>query len=351
MEENGKKGNLTELQKKAIEIAQRYQGLKLKEKIRIIAQAFGCADGIIKTSPCTGKWRGTSDMSILFDNGVSLFMGNCLTPKAKTVKVQTECVNSALVQFNPEIIQATKEAALPVLLRREARDNEIAVQKGLKPYILLNVEFNDGADGKTGGCLGWYYVTLAVDGKICTHLETGLYYDIVDGKVRETHTRADYFTAGALKEADVDYVFNNVGFSTESTLYTVPLRDDVRERAEKRLSERRASQKAQGITFPVCQCKDRLGAACYCDSFGSSRVSETLQEQQTEFTPDSMETGETVQTPRGTFHVTDMSRKQMEAAGYGLHHESEDGKYLIMANGTRAFAIRVQDYTGRKADE
>ena len=34
-----------------------------------------------------------------------------------------------------------------------------------------------------------------------------------------------------------------------------------------------------------------------------------------------------------------MSREQMEAAGYGLHHQSDDGKYLIMGNGTRAFAI------------
>ena len=55
--------------------------------------------------------------------------------------------------------------------------------------------------------------------------------------------------------------------------------------------------------------------------------------------PNDRETGETVRTPRGTFHVTDMSREQMEAAGYGFHHESEDGKYLIMANGSRAFAI------------
>ena len=32
----------------------------------------------------------------------------------------------------------------------------------------------------------------------------------------------------------------------------------------------------------------------------------------------------------------------MEAAGYGVHHQSEDGKYLIMGNGTRAFAIPAQ---------
>ena len=64
--------------------------------------------------------------------------------------------------------------------------------------------------------------------------------------------------------------------------------------------------------------------------------------------PDALETGETVQTPRGTFHVTDMSREQMEAAGYGFHHQSDDGKYLIMGNGSRAFAIlneEVQEHT------
>ena len=142
---------LTELQEKALEIADRYKDLPLQAKIDVIAQAFGCKTGEIHTSPCTGKWRGTSDMTIRFDNGASLFIGNHLTPKAKTVKVQTECVNRTLVQYNPEIVKATKEAALPALLQREAKDNEIAAQKGLKPYTLLNVEFNDGADQQSSG--------------------------------------------------------------------------------------------------------------------------------------------------------------------------------------------------------
>ena len=243
---------LTDLQKKAVEIADRYKDLPLQGKIDIIAQAFSCKTGEIRTSPCTGKWRGTSDMSIRFDNGASLFIGNHLTPKTKTVKVQTEYVNSALVRYNPEIVQATKEAALPALLRREAKDNEIAAQKGLKPYTLLNVEFHDGADEQTGGYIGWYYVTLAVDGKICTHLETGLSHDIADGKVSDTPTRADYFTAGALKETDVDYVFNNVGFSSASTLYALPLREDVRERAEQTLAQRSADQPERD-TFSIYQ--------------------------------------------------------------------------------------------------
>lgn len=76
-----------------------------------------------------------------------------------------------------------------------------------------------------------------------------------------------------------------------------------------------------------------------------------LYEQQAAPTPDDRETGETVRTPRGTFHVTDMSREQMEAAGYGFHHESEDGKYLIMANGSRAFAIPSGDTPEHTAPE
>ena len=76
-----------------------------------------------------------------------------------------------------------------------------------------------------------------------------------------------------------------------------------------------------------------------------------LYGQQAAPTPDDQETGETVRTPRGTFHVTDMSREQMEAAGYGFHHESEDGKYLIMANGSRAFAIPNGDTPEHTAPE
>ena len=414
---------LTELQKKAMEIADRYKDLPLQAKIDVIAQAFGCKTGEIHTSPCTGKWRGTSDMTIRFDNGASLFIGNHLTPKAKTVKVQTECVNRTLVQYNPEIVKATKEAALPALLQREAKDNEIAAQKGLKPYTLLNVEFNEGADEKTGGLMGWYYVTLAVDGKICTHLETGLNHDISDGKVSDTPSRADYYPAGALKEADVDYVFNNVGFSSASTLYTVPLRDDVRERAEKTLAERRAVAPEQGDTFTIYQLKggpetrdyrfeayeslqeaglavDRQNydlvytapldgkttlediyrtfnldrpadftghslsvsdvvvltrsgkeEAHYCDSFGFTPVPEFFLQREKQLTPRELLTGESIQTPRGSFLVTDMSREQLEAAGYGFHHQSEDGKYLIMGNGTDAFAIPAQQESPIKTAE
>ena len=88
--------------------------------------------------------------------------------------------------------------------------------------------------------------------------------------------------------------------------------------------------------------QDGKDTAHYCDRVGFSEVPESLQERQPELTPDDLETGECIRTPRGSFQVTAMSREQMEAAGYGVHHISDDGKYLIMGNGTRAFAVAAE---------
>ena len=92
--------------------------------------------------------------------------------------------------------------------------------------------------------------------------------------------------------------------------------------------------------------QDGKDTAHYCDRFGFSQVPEFLQPERaaevTIPTPDQMATQERISTPRGSFCVTNMTREQMEAAGYGVHHQSDDGKYLIMGNGTRAFAIPAQ---------
>ena len=97
--------------------------------------------------------------------------------------------------------------------------------------------------------------------------------------------------------------------------------------------------------------EDGQDTAHYCDRVGFTQVPEFLSQVREKEaalpTPDERETGETVRTPRGTFYVTDMTREQMEAAGYGLHHASEDGKFLIMGNGTRAFAISAEQVKER----
>ena len=225
-----------DLQEKAAEIFRKYVNLPIRDKIEIIAQAFGCSSGEIETSLCSGKWRGTSDISIRFDNGASMCIGNARTPLAKTIKVQNECVNTYLSRYNPEIVSMAKETALIALREREVSDNAIAAQKGLKPYTLLSVELHNGADGKSG-YMGWYYVTLAVDGKIHAHLDSSLAHEIAEGIVGAS-PRYHYHTAGGLKDADVDHIFNNTGFSSNSMDYSLPISQDVLRHAEKMLAER-----------------------------------------------------------------------------------------------------------------
>ena len=82
--------------------------------------------------------------------------------------------------------------------------------------------------------------------------------------------------------------------------------------------------------------------AHYVNSIGFQNVPEFLQEKQPQLIPDEHLTGEQIRTPRGSFSLTSMSVEQMKEAGYGLHHQSDDGKYLIMGNGTRAFAIAAE---------
>ena len=96
---------------------------------------------------------------------------------------------------------------------------------------------------------------------------------------------------------------------------------------------------------------DGKDTAYFCDSFGFTPVPEFFLQREKQLTPRELLTGESIQTPRGSFLVTDMSREQLEAAGYGFHHQSEDGKYLIMGNGTDAFAIPAQQESPIKAAE
>ena len=98
--------------------------------------------------------------------------------------------------------------------------------------------------------------------------------------------------------------------------------------------------------------QDGKQTAYYVDEGADYRqVPDFFAQPEKQLTPDECMTGEQIQTPRGRFYLTDRSREQMEAAGYGFHHQSEDGRYLIMANGTRAFAIPAQQESHIKTAE
>ncbi len=156
----------------------------------------------------------------------------------------------------------------------------------------------------------------------------------------------DTFSIYQLKQGDTtrDYRFepldairsNGLSVKPENyeQVYTAPLTEkDSLESIYTRFNiDRPADFKGHSLSVSdiVVLHQDGKDTAHYCDRFGFSQV------------PDRFETGERVQTPRSSFQVTAMSREQMEAAGYGIHHISDDGKYLIMGNGTRAFAVAAE---------
>ena len=139
-------------------------------------------------------------------------------------------------------------------------------------------------------------------------------------------------------------------------VYTAPLdKDTTLDEIYRRFNmEHPADYKGHSLSMGdiVVFRQDGKQTAYYVDEGADYRqVPEFFAQPEKQLTPDECMTGEQIQTPRGRFYLTDRSREQMEAAGYGFHHQSEDGRYLIMANGTRVFAIPAQQESHIKTAE
>ena len=139
-------------------------------------------------------------------------------------------------------------------------------------------------------------------------------------------------------------------------VYTAPLdKDTTLDEIYRRFNiEHPADYKGHSLSMGdiVVFRQDGKQTAYYVDEGADYRqVPEFFAQPEKQLTPDECMTGEQIQTPRGRFYLTDRSREQMEASGYGFHHQSEDGRYLIMANGTRAFAIPAQPESHIKTAE
>lgn len=139
-------------------------------------------------------------------------------------------------------------------------------------------------------------------------------------------------------------------------VYTAPLdKDTTLDEIYRRFNiEHPADYKGHSLSMGdiVVFRQDGKQTVYYVDEGADYRqVPEFFAQPEKQLTPDECMTGEQIQTPRGRFYLTDRSREQMEAVGYGFHHQSEDGRYLIMANGTRAFAIPAQPESHIKTAE
>lgn len=172
-----------------------------------LAQLFGAKTGIKTSSPCCGKWARTTDYFIKIDNGTEMFISNGM-------KSFDEILEKYISQYENFILN--KEKIVSAFKEMSIRDNEIAKEKGLKSYTVLDIDFYKGNSGH----LGWFYIVLEVGEKIFKMIETNANWAIANNKLENyLKGRENYFVAGAIKESDSDYVFGNVGFSSEGTLY------------------------------------------------------------------------------------------------------------------------------------
>ena len=264
------------------------------------------------------------------------------------------------------------------LLRAHIRQQKSASQEAPAPEPIYKVHTNPRSDSRENLCFLQAYIPQE-DGKAqigdvlyigtpekCRELMAQLNAgELTQGEVKELYAQAqtaeqdkDTFSIYQLKRGDetrdlrfepydrLQATGHAVDRANYELIYTAPLAPDTSlEDIYTRFNlDHPADFKGHSLSVSdiVVLHRDGRDAAHYVDSIGYREVPEFFKEQGRQLTPDELETGETVKTPRGTFYVTAMSREQMEAAGYGLHHQSEDGKYLIMGNGTRAFAIPAE---------
>ena len=151
------------------------------------------------------------------------------------------------------------------------------------------------------------------------------------------------------KGLTVEHDNYNFVYSESFTNY-VTQRDRIEELWDRFNNDHPADFKGHSLSVSdiVAIKQDGVVTYHYCDSFDFVELPRFAEP--TPLAPDSYVTGERIDTPRGSFSLTTMTKEQMEQAGYGYHHSSDNGAYLIMGNGTRAFAIRNEDNPLRTAE-
>ena len=182
------------------------------EKCNKLAKLFNAKTGAIEKTACTGKYRGTFDYSVVFDNGTSFFISNGL----KYFNSRIDDLIKTYENFN----QIENKNKILNYLKKECElDKTEAVKQGLNAYKIIDVDYSK----KNNSYLGWFYVTIQLDnGDIVDMIETGLNANIirlVNSKELIRNRRQNYFVAGGLKDNEANYVFHNVGFNSRNNMY------------------------------------------------------------------------------------------------------------------------------------
>ena len=176
---------------------------EMQLKMNRLAELFGAKTGTKTGVRCSGKWAGTTDYSVTFDNGEHFFISNGM----KAWDINFDKIFRTYSRFAEK-----KSEIIDVLRTIEEQDRKIAEEQGLLSYHVIDVDYQ-----KTGGYIGWFYVTIQLsDGRITTMQETGLKYGIIyfllfDDSEQLKDMPGRYRIAGGCTKPD--FVFHGYGFN------------------------------------------------------------------------------------------------------------------------------------------
>ena len=169
---------------------------------------IGCKSYERISQACTGKWRGTTDYGLLFDNCCYHFVSNGMGAFDQNLReVITEI----------KTVREQREEHLSIIKEQVERDNAVAATEGLSQIKVLNTAVNTESEH----CFLWAYVLLEVNGKRFKFIETMLNYYLRTNNMQKwlTDRPLNIFTAGAVREPD--FIFGNVRFSSSDDLHKI----------------------------------------------------------------------------------------------------------------------------------
>lgn len=172
-----------------------------------LARLVGCGTYKKISHHCTGKWRGTIDHGLEFDNGCHIFISNGMAG-----------FEERAIEYIRKIktLRENREKYIELLSARIAIDNETAVAEGLQQVKLIDVNVNTGLQDS----FLWNYLLLEVGGRHFRHIETSLNYALAQNTLEDYIAGKNrLFTAGAVNKPD--YIITNVRFNSKDDLYKI----------------------------------------------------------------------------------------------------------------------------------
>lgn len=168
---------------------------------QMLTQTLGYSTFTKIGESCRGKWRGTTDYSLIFDGKHEFFISNGM-------KYFAEKLKEYILQF--QTFEKYKKDMFQIICDQVVKDNQTAVQEGLLPVKCVSLDLIR----TTSSCFLWPYIRMEVAGIQFDFIETGIKIAIFNNELvkhfEEVNTRQIY-TAGS--EDSPTFIFGNVRHS------------------------------------------------------------------------------------------------------------------------------------------